>query len=260
MGQDDLKFPKTGVGAHQPELIWRDFLMRNVRIERDKMLWLKDIVDIIDAHRFEDDFCHIPDTSYDWNLSQNPAGSGVSTPACTDAVNGVLDLATEGDDDDNGELTQMCECWKLVDCYPLYGEIRFKLSDVLQSDFWFGYIQTHSWFTTPNEYAVFKKDDGDAYLDFANALAAVATTTTQIVTLVNDTWYRLGIHWDGGGTIRYFVIQDGDFPQTILATGSHTTNIPTTELAFGFGIQAGEAAIKHLYVDYVKSAQMRAIE
>ena len=260
MGQAYDKYPKISVGAHQPEHIWREFEMFNIHINAHKQRWLKDVCDIMDRHRFEDDFCHTPDTSYDWNLSQSPAGSGVATPGCTDMVNGVLDLATEGDDDDNGELTQMCECWKLDNCYPLYGEIRFKLSDVLQSDFWFGYIETASWFTTPDNYVVFKKDDGDAALDFANALTGTATTTTGIATLVALTWYRLGIHWDGDGTIRYFLIQDGNFPQTILATGSHTTNIPTTELAFGFGIQAGEAAAKHLYVDYVKSAQKRVIE
>jgi len=254
------KFPKCSVGAHQPELIWRDHEMFNIHINAHKQRWLKDAIDIIDCHRFKDDFCNIPDTSYTWNLDQSPSGSGVSTPACTDLVNGVLDLATEGDDDDNGELTQFCECWKLKNCYPLYAEIRFKLSDVTASDFWFGFTQGNNWFTAPDNYVVFKKDDGDAYLDFANSLAGTPTTTTQIATLVALTWYRLGIHWDGDSTIRYFVIQDGDFPQTILETGSHTSNIPTTELAFGFGIQAGADAVKHLYVDYVKSSQRRVIE
>jgi len=261
MGQAYDKYPKTSVGAHQPEQIWRDFEMFNIHINAHKQRWLKDVIDIIDCHRFVDDFCNQPDQSFIWNLSQSPSGSGIATPDCTDAVNGVLDFATEGDDADNGELTQMCECWKLVSCYPLYGEIRFYLSDVTDCDFWFGYIQTHSWFTTPNNYAVFKKDDGNALLDFATRLGgAVATETSAIATLVDDTWYRLGIHWDGDATIRYFLITDGDFPQTIAATGSHTTNIPTTELAFGFGLQAGEAAVKHLYVDYVKSAQKRVIE
>ena len=255
-----MEYPKTNVGEHQPQLIWRDFLMRNVHIQHDKFMWLKDMIDIIDAHRFEDDFCNYLDTTYKWNLDESPAESGIATEQCADQVNGVLDFVTNGLDDAYGELTQPCECWKLVDCYPLYGEIRFKLSDATDSDFWFGYIQTHSWFTLPNEYAVFHKEDGDAYLDFSNALAGVATAATQLITLVDDTWYRLGIHWDGDGTIRYFVIQDGDFPQTVLATGSHATNIPTTELAFGFGLRAGEAVAKHLYVDYVKSAQKRVIE
>jgi len=261
MGQAYDKFPKTSVGAHQPELIWRDFDMFNIHINSHKQRWLKDVIDIIDCHRFVDDFCNDLDIDNKWVLGESPAVSGIRTEQCEDMVNGVFDFDTNGEDDAYGELTQPCECWKLLNCYPLYGEIRFKLSDVINTDFWFGYTQDNSWFTTPNNYAVFHKDDDDALLDFANRLAGgTATDTEAILTLVNDTWYRLGIHWDGDGTIRYFVINDGDFPQTILATGSHTTMIPVTELTFGFGIRAGEEQFKHLYVDYVKSAQKRVIE
>jgi len=243
MGQAYDKFPKTSVGAHQPELIWRDFDMFNIHINSHKQRWLKDVIDILDAHRFVDDFCNDLGIDDRWTLSESPSASGISLEKCVDMVNGVFDFDTNGEDDAYGELTQPCECWKLVSCYPLYGEIRFKLSEVIECDF------------------VFKKDDGNALLDFATRLGgATATEASAMATLVNDTWYRLGIHWDGDGTIRYFLITDGDFPQTIAATGSHTTNIPTTELAFGFGIRAGEAAVKHLYVDYVKSAQKRVIE
>ena len=260
MGQAYDKFPKTCVGVHQPEQIWRDFEMFNIHINSHKQRWLKDVIDIMDCHRLEEDFCGMPDVTYDWELAQSPTGSGIVTPVCTDMINGVLELITEGDDDDNAELTQICECWQMVSCYPLYGEIRFYLGDVVDSDFWFGYTQDNSWFTLPGDYAVFKKDDGDAQLDFVNDVGGAGPTTfTNMATLVNDTWYRLGIHWDGDGTIRYFLFADGNFPQTVLATGSHTTNIPTAVMTFGFGIQAGEAAAKHLFVDYVKSAQLRII-
>jgi len=260
MGQDNLKFPKIDVGAHQPELIWRDFEMFNIHINAHKQRWLKDVIDIIDAHRFVEDFCNDLYIGDRWNLEESPSGSGIKLETCVDEVNGVFDFDTNGEDGAFGELTQPCECWKLVNCYPLYGEIRFKLSEVIQCDFWFGYIETHSFFTTPANYVVFKKDDNDAILDFATRLnGATATETSPIATLADDTWYRLGIHWDGSGTIRYFLISDGDFPQTIVVAGSHTVNIPATELTFGFGIQAGEADVKHLYVDYVKSVQKRVI-
>ena len=249
-----MEYPKTDVDEHQPQLIWRDFLMRNVRIQHDKMLWLKDMIDIIDAHRFEDDFCNFLDTDDKWNLGESAGESGIKTEECIGQVNGVLDFVTHGFEQAYGELTQICECWKLVDCYPLYGEIRFKLLDVTECDFWFGYIEGNTYFTAPNKYAVFHKEVCNAYLDFSNALGGVPKDSNELVTLVNNTWYRLGIHWDGDGTIRYFVIQDGDFPQTILATGSHTTYIPTTEMAFGFGLRAGAGASKHLYVDYVIEA------
>ncbi|MBA7594350.1 hypothetical protein ES703_01291 [subsurface metagenome] len=257
-----MEYPITDVGEHQPQLIWRDFLMRNVRIQHDKMLWLKDMIDIIDAHRFEDDFCNFLDIEYKWYLDESPGGSGIKTEECVDMVNGVLEFITNGEDEAYGELTQPCECWKLLACYPLYGEIRFYLSDVTDSAFWFGYVEGHNYLKegAPDDYAVFHKDDGNAYLDFSNALGAVPKNSNELITLLKDTWYRLGIHWDGDGTIRYFVIQDGDFPQTILATGSHTTYIPTEVMSFGFGLQAGAAAAKTLYVDYVKSVQKRVIE
>jgi len=261
MGQDNLKFPKTGVGAHQPEQIWRDFEMFNIHINAHKQRWLKDVVDIMDCHRLEEDFCGLPDTTNDWELAESPVGSGAITPVCADMVNGVLKLATDGDDGDNAELTQMCECWQMANCYPLYGEIRFYLADVIDTDFWFGYILQHTFFTPPAEYAVFRKDDGDALLDFTNTVTGAAAPTTQLgmATLIKDTWYRLGIHWDGQGTIRYFLFADGNFPQTVLATGSHTTNIPAMVMSFGFGVQSGADAEKYLYVDYVKSCQLRVI-
>ena len=135
------KFPKTCVGTHQPELIWRNFDMFNLHINAHKMRWLKDVADIMDRHRFEDDFCNLPDLTHVWDLNEDPGSSGVITPTCNDEVNGVLDLVTDGDDDDYGELTQICECWKLDPCYPLYAEIRFNIDDAVQSDFWFGLIQ-----------------------------------------------------------------------------------------------------------------------
>jgi len=260
MSQAFDKFPKTSVGTHQEEQIWRDMEMFNIHINSHKMRWMKDISDIMDCHRFKDDFCNCPDTTFTWYLYQWPGTSGVETSCCTDMVNGVLELVTGTDDDDQAELTQYCECWKFSDCYPCYGEIRFHLDDATECDFWFGYVENHSWFAGQNNYAVLHKDDGDALLDFGTSLAGGVTNTTGIYTLVQCVWYRLGIHWDGDGTVRYFLFQDGNFPQTVLATGSHTTNLPTTELSFGFGIRAGEAAAKTLAVDYVKSAQLRVIE
>ncbi|MBA7608427.1 hypothetical protein ES703_15604 [subsurface metagenome] len=252
MGQDNLKFPKIGVGAHQPEQIWRDFEMFNIHINAHKQRWLKDVIDIIDAHRFEDDFCGIPTDGVPWDL---PVPGGYS---CMDAVNGVLLLDTTASDPQ--EMVQICECWRLDNCYPLYGEIRFRLPDVTTPDFWFGYISDAtappSFYTPPTDYVVFRKDAGDAILDFVTELGGVPTTTTGAYTLVNNIWYRLGIHWDGAGTIRYFVIQDGDFPQTVLAAGSHTTNIPILELAFGFGVQGTTMTLQ---TDYVKSVQKRVI-
>jgi len=262
MGQAYDKYPKVSVGTHQPEQIWRDWEMFNIHINAHKQRWLKDVIDIMDCHRFEDDFCHCVDTTFIWEEHEYPGTSGAYTKCCVDLVNGVLELVTGQDEDDRTELTQYCECWKFVNCYPLYTEIRFHLDDALQCDFWFGLIQGNTWFglTPPQNTAVFYKNDGSALLNFETRLAGAQTATAGIATLVQCVWYRLGIHWDGAGTIRYFLFQDGNFPQTVLATGSHTTNIPTTELRLGFGIAAGEDDHKTLAIDYIKSSQLRVIE
>jgi len=265
-----MEYPKVldNSTAHQPELIWRDFAMHNLHIEHDKLQWLKDIVDIIDAHRFEDDFCNTPclvteDGCGTWEINEMPRVSGLAAPACNDMVNGVLVLTTGGDASDYGELVQACECWKLSNCYPLYAEIRFKLSEITNSAFWFGLVTGESYFVTPADYVVFHKDDTDASIEFANIITGgVINDTDTGIDLEAATWYRLGFHWDGGGTLRWFVIQDGDYPQTVLAAGSHITNIPTTELQLGFGIQQGAAAqaAVSMYIDYVKCVQKRVIE
>jgi len=260
-----MEYPKVldNDTALHPELTWRDFLMHNMHIQHDKMLYLKDVIDIIDAHRFVDDFCNLPDVAYIWDLLESPGTSGVDAVACADDVNGVLELVTEGDDDDNGELVQQCECWKLVDCYPLYAELRFKLSDAEDSDFWFGLITGVAGFFAgpPADYVVFNKDTGDNNLDFVNATNGAGNDTDTTIDLVDDTWYRIAFHWDGDGTIRWWVLADGDFPQTVLATGSVTTHIvQDEELTIGFGVQAGEQGAKTLSVDYLKIAQKRVIE
>ena len=261
MGHDPEQYPKTNVGDLQPELIWRHCNMFNLHINAHKMRWLKDVVDIQDRHEWIDDFCQDLDAAIRWTVETSEQGSGSASYGCTDLVNGVLLITNDGADDDNVEISNMCECWKLIDCYPFYAEIRFKISDAIQSDFWFGLITGNTFFTPPNDYVVFKKDDGDANLDFANAINGAGNDTDTGIDLANLTWYRLGIHWDGAGTIRWFVIQDGNFPQTILATGTVTTSIvQDEELKIGFGIQNGEAAAKSLYVDYVKCVQKRVIE
>ena len=269
MTHDPVQYPKTNVGEHQRELIWRSPFMANLHINAHKLRWLKNIIDPIDCHRFGDDFCNSIDLTYDWYLHQSPRGSGLTGPDCNDEVNGVLSLTTDGDVGDSGELTQMCECWKLAACYPLYAEIRMKIVDpggqvgpARDCDFWFGLVEDHQWFALPTNWVAIHKDTTDWDFEFGTSNGGVSTNMDNLYAPVNwNTWYRLAIHWDGLATLRYFIIQDGNFPQTILATGIKTDNIPmTAELALGFGIrQVGASAIA-LNVDYIKCCQYRVIE
>jgi len=261
MAQDPQQYPKVDVGAHQPQLIIRDFLMYNYHINSHKMRFLKDVMDIIDAHRRVFDFCEALDDGIVWNVDTVALGTSSPTYTCRDEVNGVLRLQTDNADNDNIEVTRLCECWKLVDNYPLYAEIRMRLDDVGASNFWFGFVTGANFFTPPNDFLVFENDGTDENLEISNSLNGVGNETLTGQTLSDDTWYRLGLHWDGDGTVRWFVIQDGDAPQTILATGTITTYIcQDEEFTIGFGVQNEGAAVRRMDIDYVKVCQKRVIE
>ncbi len=262
MGQEFDKFPKPGVGAHQEEQIIRDFEMFNYHINSTKMRWLKDVIDIIDAHRYMFDFCEGLDDGILWNVDVIEIGQGSATYTCNNEVNGVLLLQNAGNEDDHIEVTRLCECWKFVNCYPLYAEIRFKIDNPTLGEFWFGFVTGTSFFTPPNDFFVFEVDgNADSNLEVSNQVNGAGNEDQTGHTLSNDTWLRLGLHWDGAGTVRWFVIQDGDAPQTILFSGQVTTSIvQDEELTIGFGIQNGSAAARHMHVDYLKVAQKRVIE
>jgi len=266
MGQDDLKFPKCDLpdSPHQPELIIRDHAMKNYHINSHKMRWLKDVIDITDAHRFVDDF----DTFISPVVGDGVANiyawdetvANVGTAALTDMVNGVLLLSTGQTENDAIELVKPFEAFMCEDCYPLYAEIRFKISEAIQSDFWFGLVIDEGWFGTPDDAIIFDSVDGNASIRFITRTGGVQTLTDTLIDFADNTWIRLGFHWDGDGTVRWFVIADGNAPQTILAAGSHITHIPTTELQLGFGIRSGADGAQLLYIDYVKCVQLRVIE
>jgi len=248
------EFPHADAGTHQPELFIRDIEFLNYHINHDKWDWWRNF-DIVDAHRDQDDFDIWLATDY------TITAVGAGTQALADMPNGVLVVTNAAADNDVTEIVRDAETFLLQATNPFYAEMRFKLSEVIQSEFWFGLVEGDVWFTPSDDYAVFHKDDGDVNLDFSCAKNGVATDADTTIDLVNTTWIRIGFHFDGAGTIRWFVFTDGDEPQVCSAMGTVTTNIPDDEyMTIGFGIMNGEAVAKILYVDYFKAVQRRVIE
>ena len=251
------EFPHADVGTLHPELFIRDIEFLNYHINHDKWDWFRNF-GIVDSHRDEDDF-DIYDAG-DWTITTTEGGSGAASEELSDIANGVLVITNDDANDDSDELTRPGETFYLQATNPFYAEMRFKLSDAEDSDFWFGLITGVTWFTEPDDYAVFHKDDGDNNLDFSCAKDGTATDVDTTIDLEDITWIRIGFHFDGAGTIRWFVFTDSDEPQVCAAMGVITTNIPDDELlTIGFGIQNGEAVAKVLYVDYFKAVQKRVI-
>lgn len=256
--QTQESFPVAAPGTHQIQKHINDIEFLNYHFNHDKWAWYR-MFDITEAHRSVDDF-DFWDNAEEWDYNEVEIGQGSSTAALTDMVNGVLLLTTAAGDNDLVEVYRNAEAWKLVASYPLYAEIRFKCSDATQTDIFFGLIQAGPPYSgTITDGVYFRKDDGDANIDFVTMLNTVAEAEDTTIDLEDTTWIRLGFHWDGDSTVRWFVIRDAD--RYVLATGSHTTYIcQDEELVLGFALRNGEAVVKYLWVDYVKCVQKRAIE
>jgi hypothetical protein len=243
----------------QKDAMIRDVEFKFTHVARDKWNWFRNY-EIIDSHRYENDFDVY--AAGDWHITTTEDGSGDATEALGDGANGILVITNDDADNDTDELELQGEGFKLVAGYPLYAEIRCKVSTGVLAGFWFG-LNTGGagWYTGTNDYVVFKADEDAADLEFVAAKDGTATTVDTGINLADDTYFIVGFHFDGAGTLRWFVFTDGDFPQTCVATGSVTTNIPDDEeLALGFGVKNGEAVAKVLTVDYVKCVQRRVRE
>ena len=251
------QFPTTGVGSHQPQRFIPDIEFLNYHFNHDKWDWFKFYTPEF-AARLEEHF--FAWNANNWTVTTVEAGGGNASEAISDHVNGVLLVTNDNADNDRDEILTQAESFKLLDGYPLYASARLKISDADQSDFWFGLITGVSyWAATPDDACIFSSQDGDANIDFITRTNAAQTLTDTGQDLTDLGWIRLGFHWDGHESLRYFVFRDSDL--YCLAQGIHTTHIcQDEEMRFGFGLMNGEAVAKAIYVDYIRCVQMLAIE
>lgn len=173
----------------------------------------------------------------------------------TDATDGILALTTTaGDDDyvffqkgDSGADGSVSEQFALVSGKKLWFRARMKCNDVDTADFYAGLFVTDTSpvASAPSDGLWFMSDDGDAYLDFhLYKSSASQLSSTAVATLLDDTFFSVGAHWDGVNKVQVFY-NDGKVAEV---TGITPT---TTELAVSFGIQNGSAAASILSMDYI---------
>lgn len=188
----------------------------------------------------------------DWTVTETQAGA---TQAITNEDGGVLLLTNSAADDDLVAL-QGKEAFKFVAGKELFFKARFAVSDATQSDLVIGLQITDTTPLAVTDGVYFRKDDGDANLDFVVIKNSTATTASAITTLANATYITVGFHYDGIDKIEYFAGTDAVSP-TYLGK-SVVTNLPDDEeLALSFAIQNGEAVAKTMSIDYIFASKAR---
>lgn len=200
-------------------------------------------------HTFFDDFHTF--TVADWTITTTEAGAGSATEALADEQFGALLITNDAADNDADFFQKVGESFKLVAGKKLWFAARFKVSDATQSDFVIGLQITDTTPLAVTDGVYWRKDDGDANLDFVVIKDSTATTATAASTCADATYMTLGFMYDGVSAINYY--KDG-----VKLGSSVTTNMPDDELlTVSFGLQNGEAVAKTMTVDYIFAAVER---
>ena len=188
----------------------------------------------------------------DWTLTKTEAGASSHSVAIGNLAGGILVSTNDAADDDNAFFQYVKETFKYARAKALEFEIRFKLSDVTQSDFVAGLQITDTTPLAVTDGIFFRSLDGVATVQLVVCKGSTESTLTLPDSLVNDTYVKLGFyHSENDDRIDAFVndIRVGSLP---------LTNAPDTEeLALSFGHQNGEAVSKVLSVDYIRCIEQR---
>lgn len=206
------------------------------------------------AFTFFDDFYQYVANNSDqtgWITTKVEAGAGDAAITIDDAAGGILKIVNDAADDDSVQIQWHAENFKLASGKPLWFETRLKCNSANQNDVIAGLCITDTTLLGGMSDGVyFRKDDGDPYFDFITEKNTNETETSQVGTMVTDTYIRLGFYFDGAGTVYAYV--NG------VNVATHTTNIVDDEdLTVSFAFANGEAVAKTIYIDYVKVVQVR---
>ena len=204
-------------------------------------------------HVFWDDFDNFE--ADQWVITR----VGTTPTEATESADGGILLLTMAATDDSASSLQwsgddasaVVETFKFISGKRLFFKTRLKVSDATQSDFAVGLQITDTTPLAVSDGVYFRKDDGDALLDFVVIKNSTATTQTGVHTVVDDTYLTMAFAYDGKSEIKVYV-NDAQVASSV------TTNlVDDEELAISLHMQNGEAVSKLMRVDYIFCAKER---
>jgi hypothetical protein len=144
------------------------------------------------------------------------------------------------------------ESWKFTSGKKLWIVARFSIADADDSDVYIGLhtTDTNPFSTAPTQRAYFRLTEGSAALVFNVDDNSTDATSGTVATLADATMVEVAAYYDGVTTIELYA----NGAKTAVMTG---VAIPDTELALGFGVATGAAAVRTMLVDYLFVAKER---
>lgn len=192
-----------------------------------------------------DDF--ITYTAAHWTVTETDAAA---TEATTDGKGGLLLITNTAADNDAVVMQRLGESFLFVAGKQTFFSARFKVSDATQSDILFGLVITDTTPLAHTDGVIFRKDDGDANIDFASVKNSVGSSAVAVGTLVDNTFTELAFYYDGKNCLLF---KDG-----VLLSRVADLIIPDDEeVRVTLMLQNGEAVAKTMTVDWIFAAQER---
>jgi len=184
--------------------------------------------------------------SGDWTVTTTEAGTGSATEAITSGAGGQLLLTNAAGDNDLDFLQLKGESFLIDGTKRAFFSARWKVSDATQSDLVMGLQITDTTPLAATDGLNFRKDDGDALLDFVCEKDGTETLSAGVATLADDTFITTSFFIDPNAALVYYAINNAE------PVAHSNLYLPDNEeLTVSFGIQNGEAAAKTMTIDYV---------
>lgn len=196
--------------------------------------------DVTKAYVYFDDFNYYRAT--DWNITQ--VGSGSEDLTAVDG--GALAIVTDSNASDFENLQKVGESFLFEPGKKLWFETRLKTSDVSNSLNMIGLVNIST-----NDGVFFNEMAGGGLRLFIEK-NAVSTLVNLPISMVDDTFIRLGYVYDGKDKVTIFV--DG----VAVGSASDLVNLPDDEeLAIDIKIETFTDSAATLTIDYIVAAKER---
>ncbi len=197
----------------------------------------------------------LPDISAPWRWTASGVGADIpNRSSFKDEAFGVVRIST-GSADNSYVTGQMPTEWIL----PATGKrilfkTRLNMTSATQSELMVGVMDTAATdlFGGIQDGFYFRKDDGDANIDFVHEASGTAVVQTAVAVAVANTEIELAFEWlsTGSGTGRLWVYVNGS-PVTGVNGKEIASGAPSALMGLGIGIKAGEAVQSHVDLDYL---------
>jgi hypothetical protein len=188
----------------------------------------------------------------DWTITTVELGAGSATEAISTAIKGgALVLTNDAADNDSDFLQGTAETFYFASGKSTEFEMRFKVSDVTNTDVVLGLQITDTSPLAVSDGVFFRKNEDDTYFDLVVCKNGTESVIAMPDPVVNDTFVTMGFYHDGGDTVQAMV-------NGVRVASLPTTNLPDDELlAISFGFANGSAVAHVMTIDFIRAVQQR---